>query len=281
LIVCQGRAAADGWIAPQRFSDPVAITLLDRNERAVVEEVRIGMPPRGWTARVTFETVRASSELVVPRTVAIDDAIRERQNPQLVIVGAGLDTRAWRMPELAAVDVFEVDHPATQRGKLARIGDRAPESRWVRFVPVDFTRDRFDLALGAAGHQAVLATTWIWEGVVPYLTRNEVAATVQHIGMLSAPGSRLVVNYQSRSAIAELGRMAAHTMTVLSRQRSPWTDEPRRSSWSAAAMAKLLSLGGFTVVRDEDLLTLARRLPMPVRQRTSLATGHVTVADRS
>jgi methyltransferase (TIGR00027 family) len=279
VIVCQGRAAADGRLAPQRFRDPVAGTLLYPDELWVVDRVRAGNPPSGWSARSAYELVRSSAEVVVPRSVAIDDAIRERRNPQLVIVGAGLDTRAWRMDELAAVDVFEMDHPATQQDKRARIGDREPTSRWVRFVPIDFTRDRIDEALGAAGHQTVLPTTWVWEGVVPYLSRAAATATVQHIGMLSAPGSRLVVNYQAPAPIAELGRLAVHVVTLLARQRSPWSDEPRRSTWSAAAMAKLVSLGGFTVGRDDDLLSLAQQLGMPVRVRQSLHSGRIAVAD--
>lgn len=51
---------------------------------------------------------------MVPRTIAIDEAVRARPAPQVVILGAGLDARAWRMKELAGVDMFEVDHPPSQ-----------------------------------------------------------------------------------------------------------------------------------------------------------------------
>jgi methyltransferase (TIGR00027 family) len=280
VLVCQGRAAAHGRIAQGRFADPVAMALLRDSERVVVRRVREGVPPRGWAGRVEFEMVRASAEVIVPRTVAIDDAVRARRVPQLVIMGAGLDDRAWRMPELAGVDVFEIDHPASQRDKRSRVGDLRPLAESVRFVPVDFTRDRLDTALAPAGHRSEEVTTWIWEGVVPYLSRAEVAATVQAIGSRSAAGSRLIVNYQSPALSAALGRLVARVMTAAARRRSPWADEPRRSSWTPAAMSQLLAGHGFDLTRDDDLLTLAQGLTTPVRQRRSLQTGRVAIADR-
>jgi methyltransferase (TIGR00027 family) len=198
----------------------------------------------------------------------------------LVIIGAGLDDRVWRMPGLADVDVFEVDHPASQRDKRSRIGDLQPLAKSVRFVPVDFTRDRMDTAVATAGHRPAKATTWIWEGVVPYLSRAEVAATVQAVSSRSTAGSRLVVNYQSPALSAAVGRLAARAMTAVARRRSPWADEPRRSSWTPTAMAELLTGYGFALNRDDDLLTLAQSLPVPIRQRRSLQTGRVAVADR-
>src|SRR4029077_9313468 len=123
VLVGQGRAAAHGRLAEGRFADPVAWTLLRGEERVVVERVRAASAPSGWRERTEFEMVRASADVVVPRTIAIDDAIRARPTPQLVIIGAGLDGRAWRMSELADVDVFELDHPASQRDKRHRVGD--------------------------------------------------------------------------------------------------------------------------------------------------------------
>jgi len=280
VLVCQGRAVAHGRLAVGRFADPTAAVLLRGPELAGVERVRSGVVPQGWGARVEFEMLRASAEVMVPRTVAIDEAVRARPAPQVVILGAGLDGRAWRMPELADVEVFEVDHPSSQRDKRDRVGDLRALAGSVRFVPVDLTRDRLDAALASAGHQPAVATTWVWEGVVPYLRRAEVTATVEVVSDRSAAGSRLVVNYQSPALSAGVGRLAARAMTALAGRPDPLAGEPRRSSWTPAAMRELLAGHGFTVVSDEDLLTLAGKLPIPVRQRRSLATGHVAVADR-
>lgn len=103
-LVRQGRAAADGRAADGRFADPVAARLLRVAERASVDQVRAGTPPHGRRERTVYESVRACAEVVVPRTVAIDEALRARPTGQLVILGAGLDSRAWRLAELARTD---------------------------------------------------------------------------------------------------------------------------------------------------------------------------------
>ncbi len=280
VLVCQGRAAAHGRFAEGRFADPVALTLLREDERAAVRRVRDGVPPKGWRERVEIEMVRAAAQAIVPRTVAIDDAVRARLAAQLVIVGAGLDDRAWRMPELTDVEVFEVDRPASQRDKRRRIADLEPLAKSVRFVPVDLARDRLDTALASAGHRPGEPTTWIWEGVVPYLRRAEVAATVEAISGLSAAGSRLIVNYQSPALAAAAGRLAARGISALARQRSLWADEPRRSTWTPEAMSELLAGHGFGVDRDDDLLAVAEALGTPVSISRSLRTGRVAIADR-
>jgi len=279
VTVCQGRAAGHGRVAPERFGDPVAMRLLREQERVPVEQVRAGVPPRGWAPRVEFEMVRASAEVMVPRTVAIDDAVRAGAAPQVVILGAGLDARAWRMTELAEVVVFEVDHPASQRDKQARVGELPALAGSLRYVPVDFTRGRLDAALAAAGHERSVPTTWVWEGVVPYLRRADVAATLAVLAEQSAPGSRLVVNYSTPMLSAVAGRLVARTMSGLARRPSLWRGEPRRSSWTPKSMADLLTAHGFTTRTDVDLLTVAERLPMPVRQRRSLRNGRVAVAE--
>lgn len=280
VLVCQGRAAAHGRLAPGRFDDPIASMLLRDDELAVVEEVRSGVPPRGWASRMEFEQVRAVAEGMAARTVAIDDAVRARATPQVVILGAGLDARAWRIAELAHATVFEVDHPGSQRDKRHRIAALPPPTGPVTFVPVDFTTDRLDNSLHAAGHQADKPTTWIWEGVVPYLTRTEVAATVQTLGTVSAPGSRLIVNYQSPTPAVILGRRLARAMRLLSRSPDPMAREPWRSTWTPANMRDLLARHGFEVVSDTDLLTVAEALTIPARNSRSLRSGRVLIADR-
>ncbi|MEU8307794.1 class I SAM-dependent methyltransferase [Actinomadura sp. NPDC048955] len=280
VLVCQARAVAHGRLAPDRFADPTASALLRPDELAAVERVRSGQPPEGWGPRMEYEFLRATAEGLVPRTVAIDDAVRERTSPQVVILGAGLDGRAWRMPELAGTAVFEVDHPRSQEDKRQRAAGLSSPAGEVAFVPVDFTADSLGDSLKAAGHRAGLPTTWIWEGVVPYLTRAEVAATVRDLTGASAPGSRLVVNYQSPSPVASLGRLLARAMRRLSRRPDPMAHEPWKSAWTPAAMRELLTGQGFAVAGDTDLLTLAGALAMPVRSRRSLGSGRVLVADR-
>ncbi|SCL49810.1 class I SAM-dependent methyltransferase [Micromonospora chersina] len=278
VLVCQGRAAAHALIAPGRFADPTALALLRPDEREAVQWVRDGVPPRAWRQRVDYETVRAAAVLMAPRTIAIDDAIRAHPSPQVVILGGGLDGRAWRMPELAGVAVFEVDQPATQQDKRERAAGLSGTP--PRYVPVDFGRDRLAATLADHGHRADLATTWVWEGVVPYLTRAAVAATVADVAACSAPGSRLVVNFQSPATSTALGRVVARLLTASTGRSSVWANEPWRSTWTSGAMTALLTRHGWTVTRDEDLLDTARALALPVRRGTSLRHSRVLVADR-
>jgi len=280
VLVCQGRAAAHGRLAPGRFADPVAETLLRDDERGVVDQVRDGVPPTGWSAWTAYETVRACAEIVVPRTVAIDDAIRAHQHEQLVVLGAGLDTRAWRLAELVDVDVTEVDHPASQRDKRERLGDRPSLARTLRFAAVDFEVDDLGEALDAAGHDVDVPTVWLWEGVVPYLAREEVVRTLQAVGARSARGSTLVVNYQTPSVRAGLGRRVAGLLAALGRQEPVTAGEPWRTLLTPTRMAKLLVDAGFGVNSDTDLLAVAGRLGLEVRARTSLQNGRVAVASR-
>jgi methyltransferase (TIGR00027 family) len=102
------------------------------------------------------------------RTLAIDEAVLAAARDgirQLVVLGADLCARAWRMEGLADTKVYEVDYPATQDYKRTRLGDLAPKARGVKFVGVDFETDDLKRALEAAGHERAAPTTWIWEGV--------------------------------------------------------------------------------------------------------------------
>jgi methyltransferase (TIGR00027 family) len=148
-------------------------------------------------------------------------------------------------------------------------------------VPVDFGRDRLGEALAAAGHRADRATTWVWEGVVPYLTEAEVAATVTAVAASSAPNSRLIVNFQMPALLTKLGRLAARALMASTGRSSVWANEPWRSTWTPAAMARLLTRHDYTVTRDGDLLEAAGALATPVRHTTSLRNSRVMVADRT
>jgi methyltransferase (TIGR00027 family) len=279
ILVCQGRAVAHGRLAPERFSDPLAARLLLPDERAAVDVARTGLPPDGVGARLEYERLRATADVMVPRTLAIDDAIRAQAAPQVVILGAGLDDRAWRMPELADRVVFEVDAAASQHDKRDRIEALAAAGD-VRFVPIDLRTEDLIGSLAFAGHSAHEPTTWVWEGVVPYLTRAQVQATVADVAGASAPGSGLVVNYQSGGVRAFLGRAVARSLTLLVRGDDPMAGEPIRSTWSADAMRALLVRHRFVVDSDRNLADIARELAVDLGSQHSLRSGRVVVAHR-
>jgi methyltransferase (TIGR00027 family) len=249
VMVGMGRAVAHIVATVPGFSDPTALALLPDEARARVERFRDGPPPSTFRGRIAHKFLERRSQMMAIRTVAIDGAVREAAAPQVVILGAGLDGRAWRMPELRDAIVFEVDHPDTQREKVARAASLVRVAREVRFVSVDFTRDRLDEKLASVGHDPQQPTTWIWEGVVMYLTRAEVDATLEVVARRSAPGSHLVIAYAAPALILPLVRLLVRRV-----------GEPFRSVFTEAEMKAALSARGFTVTRDDGLPALARAL---------------------
>ena len=249
MLVCMGRAIAHGSTPVSRYTDPTALALLPDDARARVERYRSGVVPNDIRAHLEHAYLEKQSKIMVARTVAIDDAVRAVASPQLVILGAGLDGRAWRMPELSGVTVFEVDHPDSQRVKRARVATLAQAAREVRFVPVDFTRGSLDCMLAAAGHDPARPTTWIWEGVVMYLNPADVEATLAIIERRSAAGSRLIVAYHSPALMLRFVRLLVRLI-----------GEPLRSVFTPGAMRALLAKHRFGIVRDEDLPTIGGSL---------------------
>ena len=143
---------------------------------------------------------------VVARTRLIDDAITAalaNHIEQLVILGAGFDSRAYRMPRLGAIDVFEVDHPDTQaakRGVLKRLFPVMPTH--VRFVAVDFKRDDLMAATRAAGYRDSARAFILWEGVTNYLTADAVDSTLRWCSRAST-GSFLLFTYIDRAVLTQ------------------------------------------------------------------------------
>jgi len=185
------------------------------------------------------------ADLLALRTAAIDKAVRESiagGATQLVILGAGYDGRAWRMPELSGVNVFEVDHPATQGDKRTRVTELPPAIGIVTFVSIDFERDSLDTVLQRAGHNRSLPTCWIWEGVVMYLTRDAMRSTLASIAARSAPGSTIIVNYHT----IHRGLIARLVFRLIG--------EPQISAWTPEEMAAELRSVGFLVREDFGML---------------------------
>lgn len=142
---------------------------------------------------------------VVARTAYIDDFLREQMEEgieQLVILGAGFDTRAYRFEAIPSrkIYVFEVDHPSVQEQKKARV-EKALGALpgYVIYVPVDFGRGDLGPALGAHGYDAARRTAFIWEGVTMYLEAKAVEETLSFVVDNSGTGSSIVFNYIHRS----------------------------------------------------------------------------------
>lgn len=150
----------------------------------------------------------------VVRTRFIDDylcAAVAAGCTQVVLLGAGLDARAYRLP-LAGADVYEVDTPSVFGFKdtvLAGAG-AAPTARSRTAVHADLRED-FAARLAGQAFDPARRTAWVAEGVLPYLTQEQARKVVTDVGRLSAPGSRLVFEHADKAGPDPQARTAALT----------------------------------------------------------------------
>lgn len=194
------------------------------------------------------------------RTRVIDDALREfvaGGGNQLVLLGAGYDCRALRLPELAGARVLEVDHPATQarkRSVLDRIGARSA----AEYVTWDFEgRAMEDLpdVLDEAGLDLTAPVFTIWEGVTMYLTEPAIDASLRAIRAWSAPGSRLALTYFAKSRIEQPSLLTRAMKAVVATFGEPW-----KFGWIPEELPAFLAERDFSLLRDIAMADAAKEL---------------------
>jgi methyltransferase (TIGR00027 family) len=237
-----------GFSSVPGFQDPTARHLLAPPWSFFL---RLAERRRQRAASPTRQSASLGVDQLALRTVLIDAYLREalaRGIRQVVILGAGLDGRAYRLQELAGSAVFEVDHPATQTFKKARLGALTPASERLHFVTVDFEKDSLDVALHQAGHRSDEPTFFIWEGVVMYLTDGAVRSTLEKVSARAAPGSGIVVNYATPGARSPMMNLVFGL----------WS-EPMIGERPPDAMKALLEEAGFEAVEDSGIQEWAQR----------------------
>ncbi len=182
------------------------------------------------------------------RTAAIDDAIDDavhRGSQQMVILGSGLDARSWRMDALHDTAVFELDRASSHRYKQKRLRQVPSKTRSHSFVPIDFEREKIRNVLRKAGHDPSLPTTWLWEGVAIYLTREATDQTLDAIAHLSAPRSTVIATY----TCPNLGRGNGSSMFWRAAARA--VGEPIRGETTTDDLHARLGQRNFEVLSDE------------------------------
>ncbi len=238
------------WIdRPLVFEDPFAVRIIGREAEA---ELRDGQSwhGRGSPGLRAFLVARSRfTEATLAEAVA-------RGVGQYVLLGAGLDTFAYRNP-FPDLKVFEIDHPATQgwkRERLAEVGMSLPAN--VVFAAADFERETLRDVFARAGFDFTRPGVVAWLGVVPYLTREAVMAVLGFVVANLKPGSEIVFDYpgavegqphESRAAFAALAaRVAA-------------AGEPFLTTFEPEALASELRALGFREIVDLDSPALTAR----------------------
>jgi len=210
-----------------------------RGPRAIVRALSLGMVDH-----------------VCLRTAAIDAELRDAKHrgcDQLVILGAGLDTRAWRLPELEGIDVYEVDHPSTQSGKRDAVASLSPYANKVCFVAVDFERESIGDRLREAGHDPARPTAWIWEGVTPYLHPAAIEQTLDDVAARSAAGSLLMMSYAIPEIVPlPIPRLLAGGIAAITRLAFWGIGEGLFGTMSPQHAKDLVRAHRFDVLRDGD-----------------------------
>ena len=185
------------------------------------------------------------------RTQYIDDCLKaciDDGIQQLVNLGVGFDTRAYRFDELEAkVKVYELDHPATLKIKLEKVKKifgSLPDH--VVYVPIDFEKEKLAERLFESGYDRNLKTVFIWEAVSYYLTAEEVEGTLAFIVNNSGEGSSIIFDYMFQSVLDGTSKWKGAKKW----QRAIRRSDGRNFGMEEGTVEEFLSNRGFHQVKD-------------------------------
>jgi methyltransferase (TIGR00027 family) len=261
------------------YDDRVAIALLPAVWQAFVRPLRFAVvrKPVLWYRDRQFPGVIGN---VICRTRFIDDVVRRELQSgaaQVVVLGAGFDTRPYRIPELERVDVFEVDHPTVQELKERRLRSAlgsVPDH--VTLVPIDFDEQELLPSLQSGGFDVNERTAFVWEGVTQYITEDAIRSTLEVVSSC-AEGSTVVFTYIDEAIVDGSERTAIdrQILAVADRSGSPWIsglDPDRLESFLADFGLSLVADVGAATYRERYLDPIDRDLDCYEGERTAVAT---------
>jgi len=229
---------------PWILEDTISELLLNEQERSVISAEIASWPPGVAGALRLSHVVRTR----LAEDVAVEGIDLGRR--RYVLLGAGLDSFAWRHPRAGAFEIVEIDHPATQawkRHRLASRGLREPHN--LRFVSVDLAKGPLD-ALDCR-----TPTTWSWLGVTMYLDPVAVGGVLSQIAE-SPDGTTLVVNFLLAEEVLD---SAAKLVRAASQRTVTRSGEPIRSTFTREQCEEMLDRAGFGSVELLDGESLATR----------------------
>ena len=203
-IVAAHRAIESARRSTERICyDPLARDFLSTNFTVIGESEM----PEETALKLYKEVAPGFHEFIIARARYIDDFLQDnilKGIEQLVILGAGYDSRAYRFEELKdKIRVFEVDHPATQnikKERLCELFQKLPGH--VTYVPVDFQKENLESCLTEKGYDSHLKSVFIWEGVSMYIDSKTVDETLLFISKNSGKGSTVIFDYTYPEVVA-------------------------------------------------------------------------------
>jgi methyltransferase (TIGR00027 family) len=245
------------------FSDPLAIRILGEDPETVVREAK------EHPARTKIRL------FIAVRTRYAEDALAKavgRGVHQLVILGAGLDTCAYRSPFGDCLHIFEVDHPATQACKRQRLTKAAiPLPSWLTFVPVDFEHESLAESLLPAGFNPEQQAFFTWLGVVPYLTKPAIWSTLSYIASLPKE-AHVVFDYANPPVSYSPKMRVAHDRRA---SRVAELGEPFVTYFETEKLHSKLTAMGFVCIKDLGPPQIVERFYPESKSSVSKDGGHV------
>ena len=230
------------------FADPLAIPILGADAEEAIARGDENPARRGLRLFIAARSRFAEDAALR----AIEDGVR-----QVVILGAGLDTFAYRLASTEGLIVFEVDHPATQaekRRRLAAAAVAAPPH--CVYLGHDFERGGLTPALVAAGFDAQEPAIFLWLGVTPYLDPETIFATLGEVASLQG-GAEIVFDYVNPpEAIESPAARAAHERLA---ERVAAAGEPIRGAMASSLLHERASALGFSGIEDLGPAKIAAR----------------------
>jgi len=242
------------------FSDPLALRILGVDADSIAREAE--QHTSGRRMRI----------FIAARTRFAEDALAgavKRGVHQLVVLGAGLDTYAYRGLLRDRLRIFEVDHPATQAWKRQRLAEASiPLPPALTFAPIDFEHQALAEGLAAAGFDSRQPTFFTWLGVVPHLTEEAIWSTLGFIASLPN-GGHVVFDYANPPASLSPDGRAAHDRRAahVTELGEPWVSYFETDK----LYAKLTGLG-FIEIEDLGPPQIAARY-FPHRRDSAPETG--------
>jgi methyltransferase (TIGR00027 family) len=229
------------------FRDPLALRILGTDGESLAREAG-QHPSRRWMRMFIAVRTRFAEDALA---AAVKGGVR-----QAVVLGAGLDTFAYRSPFGDSLRVFEVDYPSTQLWKRERLQDAGiPVPSSLTFAAVDFERQRLAEGLATAGFDCDQPSFFTWLGVVPYLPEGAVWSTLSFIAGLPK-GTQVVFDYSDPPDTLSPQLRAFHDRRA---RRVAMSGEPWISYFEARNLrAKLWELG-FSEVEDLGPAQIAAR----------------------
>jgi methyltransferase (TIGR00027 family) len=247
------------------FEDPLAPSFLGWRFRWALHLSRLPVVGAAVPWSIIDGHWPGSRGTVVVRTRYIDDVLSDALRSgveQVVILGAGFDSRAYRVRGIERTRVFEVDHPVTQAEKKSavtqRLGTLPPH---VRLVPIDFSMHTLDTVMPGAGYRTEARTLFICEGVTHYLSAGDVDALFRFVARSAAAGSRMVFTYIHRAILAGSAEFAGADKTLATVRRS---GEPYTFGFDPAELRQYLAARDLILIEDVGASTYRERFLMPL-----------------